>query len=208
MIVGELDPSALVHNLGGRWLTAEGYMKRHASCSYTHAAIDLVQSLNAERAWNPEEITGVRVATHSLAKPLLDRHPHNRLAAMFSLPFVISNAVVNGRVDPHTMQPGTEAFEAAEAFSDRVTVEIDDALDTYLPDLRCTEVTVEFADGSHLGLAQPNPIGDAHHLPLSAADIDDKLVALIGTEATEQINRTVTLLTDARSATEVLGRLP
>lgn len=179
-IVGSLDVDSLTDQLGHTWLAAGGYLKQHASCSYTHAAVDIVQSLLRGEPRQPEDVAAVRVVTHSLARPLLGRHPANRLAAMFSLPFVASNAVVNGRVDPDTMEPGSAAFEAAEAFSDRVDVEISPRLDAELPRRRCTEVVLEFADGTTLGLGQPNPIGDADHFPLGSDQVRHKLARLVG----------------------------
>ena len=206
-IVGTLDPDALVEELGGTWLAAEGYLKRHASCSYTHAAVDLVESLRAADARPAEDVASVRVVTTSLAQPLFGRHPRNRLAAMFSLPFVVANAVVNGRVDPGTMEPGSPEFAAAEAFSDRVSVEASADLDGWLPDRRCTEVVLEYRDGSTTGLAQPNPVGDALHFPLTDEDVHDKLVSLVGADATRHIHQAVRRLGDDAPAATVLRDL-
>ena len=98
-ILGTLDVDSLAADLGERWLTAQGYLKQHSSCSYTHPAVDLVHALADGGGWQRvEDIAAVRVRTHSLAEPLFRRHPDSRLAAMFSLPFVVSTAVVSGRV--------------------------------------------------------------------------------------------------------------
>ena len=208
-LVGTLDPDLLVAGLGTRWLTTEGYLKRHSSCSYTHAAVDLVQTLAAAGCWKrPEEVAAVQVRIHSLAAPLLRRGPHNRLAAMFSLPFVVSTAVVNGRVEPDTMAPDTDAFRAAQAFSERVEVTVDERLDGYLPDLRCTEVRVELRDGSWVELSQPNPIGDAGHFPLGRAEVEAKLRRLIGQRDAGLVARTVQELPGCRSVVPLLDQLP
>lgn len=206
-IVGTLDPAVLVEDLGSRWLTTQGYLKQHSSCSYTHTAIDLVQSLRTQRDWQPDEISRVRVTTNSLATSLLGRDTSSRLAAMFSLPFVVSTAMVNHSVDPATMEPGTARFRAAEAFMERVDVSVDTSMDAWLPDRRCTEVSIEFTDGEHLALAAPNPIGDADHFPFTAGDIARKLTALIGSDVTTHIQQSVRALATAPSATEALGAL-
>jgi len=182
-LVGELDPALLVEDLGVRWLTAEGYLKQHAACSYTHAAIDLVLALRAADGWGPDDVARARVGIHSLATPLLQRHPATRLAAMFSLPFVVATAAVSGAVTPTTMQPGTDAFAAAEAFSDRVEVEVRADLDRHLPARRVCEVEVELRDGRTLALVQPDPIGDTAHFPLTDADLVAKLDGLLGPTA-------------------------
>jgi 2-methylcitrate dehydratase PrpD len=179
-IVGTLDVASLGEGLGSSWLTAGGYLKQHACCSYTHAAVDIVLALRHGEPWPPQAVKRVHVSIHSLAQPLQGRHPENRLAAMFSLPFVVSNAVVNGRVDPGTMEPGSAEFRAAEEFSDRVEIEIAERLDAELPGRRCTEVAIELEDGVVMALGQPNPIGDADHFPLSDDQVLDKLAAMVG----------------------------
>ena len=206
-LVGQLDPESLVGDLGERWLAAEGYLKQHAACSYTHPAIDLVQALLAGGAWRADDVVAVRVRTHSLARPLLGRHPRNRLAAMFSLPFVVATAVVSGTVDPSTMEPGSAAFARAEAFSDRVEVVVDEALDAHLPHLRCTEVRVELADGSVVGLGAPNPLGDAHYFPLGPDEVRAKLERLLGVADAGAVLDAVAALPGAPDARPVLARL-
>ncbi|MFC4785520.1 MmgE/PrpD family protein [Nocardioides sp. MAHUQ-72] len=207
-MLGELDPGVLVRELGRRWLCAEGYLKRHAACSYTHAAVDIVQSLRTQRAWSPDEVVHVQVATHSLAAPLLRRDPTSRLAGMFSLPFVVALAATGVEVTPASMEPGTAAFERAQALSARVEVEIRDELDAYLPDRRITEVTVTFDDGESLALAQPNPIGDSAHFPLSEVEAVAKLDALLGASAGGGLLAAVRDLERAEDVTVALERLP
>ena len=198
-----------MEDLGQRWLTTEGYLKRHSSCSYTHVAVDLVQQLQRAGAWaSAEDVDSVRVRVHSLAAPLLGRGPATRLEAMFSLPFVVSTAVVSGRVDPDVMDPDSEAFEPAEAFSPRVDVVVDERLDAYLPALRCAEVELLLRDGSSVALAQSNPVGDVDHLPLGPDDVVQKLTGLIGGSDTERVLDVTRALAASPSATEVLDRLP
>lgn len=204
-LVGELDTDVLLAGLGDEpLLVTQGYLKQHAACSYTHAAIDIVASLHEAEPWSIDEVQRVRVSTHSLARPLLARHPRNRLAAMFSLPFVVACALVNGRVDPVTMTPGTAAFEAAEEVSERVVVEVDERLDAYLPQRRVTEVRIDLADGRSLALTQPNPVGDADHHPLDDLALRHKLEELVGTDRTARIEDTVRALAESADTARTL----
>lgn len=223
-----------------RWLAAEGYLKQHAACSYTHAAIDLVLALRAAagegsasgaaaggappagsaagagsaggagapRGWDADDVLGVRVVIHSLAAPLLQRHPANRLAAMFSLPFAVATAAVSGAVTPATMEPGTPAFAAAEAFSDRVHVEVSADLDRWLPARRVCEVEVALRDGRTLALAQPDPIGDARHFPLDDAALVTKLDGLLGPGVGAPLRAAVDRLVDADDVVTAWAALP
>jgi 2-methylcitrate dehydratase PrpD len=206
-IVGTLDAELLTDDLGRRWLINQGYLKRHSSCSFTHAAVDMVQTLRATRPWSLEDVSAVRVSVHSLARPLFGRHPESRLAAMFSLPFVVASAMVSGSIDPLTMSPGSEPYRDAEQFCDRVHVEVSDGLDACLPDRRCTELTIEFADGTWLGLGQPNPVGDADYFPLTADDVRSKLVSLVGASATRRVEDAVRDLPDAASVSALFMHL-
>jgi 2-methylcitrate dehydratase PrpD len=197
-LVGAVDVSSLTADLEERWLVTEGYLKRHSACSYTHAAIDLVQSLRPSGGWAADDVVAVHVGIHSLARPLLQRDPHNRLAAMFSLPFVVGAAMVSGSVDPAAMEPGTPAFEQAQQYSRRVDVEILDELDAWLPDRRVTQLRVEMRDGTSVALAQPNPIGDTAHFPLTGADVVEKIDRLLAVDV-ERRQSTADLLAALRA---------
>lgn len=167
-----------------------------------------MQSLRTAGRWKPEQVRRIKVGIHSLAEPLLHRHPENRLAAMFSLPFVVSTAAVSGTVTPTTMEPGTEAFAAAEQFSARVEVSIEPRLDAYLPALRCTEVAIDLVDGTSQALAQPNPIGDTDHFPFTAEQIEHKVRDLIGPERAGSVVGVVDALPDTDSVARLLDHLP
>lgn len=205
-LVGSLDPDVLVADLGTRWLAAEGYLKQHAACSFTHAAVDLVLALRRSGGWEPGDVARIDVRIHSLATPLLTRSPANRLAAMFSLPFTVATAAVSGVVSPATMTPGTSAFLAAEAFSERVQVEIAADLDAHLPTRRVCEVLVTLRDGSRVALAQPDPIGDTAHFPLDDAALVAKLdgLSLPGGSLLAAVRR----LVDAPDVVRALAELP
>jgi 2-methylcitrate dehydratase PrpD len=208
-ILGALDTDCLVSGLGRRWLITEGYLKRHSSCSYTHVAVDLVQELHRTAAWtDPEEVVHVQVRVHSLAEPLFTRHPTSRLAAMFSLPFVVSTAMVSQRVDPDVMTPGTPAFAAAEDFSARVGVTVDERLDHYLPDLRCTEVAVSLRNGSTVALAQSNPIGDVAFFPLGGEEVTEKLRHLLGHADAQRVVATMAALPTCAHVVDLFDQLP
>lgn len=205
-IVGELLPAHLIEDLGDRWLIGEGYIKQHSCCSYTHAAVDLVLALR-EHWGDPDEIAAIDVRIHSLAEPLFERHPRNRLSAMFSLPFVISTAVVSGRVTPDVMDPATRDFERAEDFSDRVTVAVSEELDAHLPHLRIAEVELTGRDGTVVSAAQSNPIGDTAHLPFDADAVAEKISRLIGTADAQRIRHVVDRLPGGASAMSTLAAL-
>ncbi|RRQ28626.1 2-methylcitrate dehydratase [Rhodococcus sp. Eu-32] len=203
-IVGSLDLDVLTADLGDRWLLLHGYAKRHASCSYTHAAIDSVQSIKAGATWTADDVEKVRVQTHSLAEPLFRRHPTTRLGAMFSLPFVVSAAFVTDDIDADALDPGGSVFPDAERFSSRVEVTTSDELDALLPHLRAAEVTVTLRDGEEISASTPNPVGDVDHLPMTYDDIHRKITRLIGTDA-DRLARVVERIPESRDVVALLS---
>jgi 2-methylcitrate dehydratase PrpD len=180
-IVGSLDADDLVRGLGRDWLVTEGYGKLHSSCSYTHVGIDIVQQLRRDHPFTPADVRGVRVGTHSLARPLFPAGPANRLAAMFSFPFVMAAAIINDRVDPAAMDPTGLHFAEASHLAELVRMEVLPDFDARLPLERWTSVDIDLVDGRTLSGSEPNPIGDADHAPLGGAEIDRKLQHLMGT---------------------------
>jgi 2-methylcitrate dehydratase PrpD len=193
-IVGRLDPERLTQGLGDEWLVLKGYLKRHASCAYTHAVVDAIQELRRDAAWDADDLSVIEVRTHHLVEPLLGTDAESRLGAMFSLPFVAAMACVAGAVDPDSMDPAGKHFGRARELSRRVRVEIDPHLDALLPHRRAAEVTLRLRDGSTLGVGVPNPVGDIDHLPLGPGEVIDKAARLVGDQ-------------DAKTILEVVGSL-
>jgi hypothetical protein len=91
---------------------------------------------------------------------------------------------------------------------DRVSVTVDERLDAYLPDRRCTEVEIELRDGSSMALAQPNPIGDTAHFPLGPEEVDAKLRRLLGPSDADLVTDVVARIPDCPSVVAVLDRVP
>lgn len=203
-IVGTLDLDRLTEGLGERWLLLEGYAKQHASCSYTHAAIDTVQSIRAHSSWRAEDVAAVKVRIHSLAIPLFERHPTTRLGAMFSLPFVVAAAFVTDSIDAAALDPDGPVFEAAETFSERVQVSAASDLDALLPQRRAAEVTVVLTNGEEITAVTPNPVGDVDHFPMDHDAVLAKVTRLIGAEDARKLADVIDQLPDTPNVAELL----
>jgi hypothetical protein len=59
-----------------------------------------------------------------------------------------------------------------------------------------------------VALCQPNPIGDADHFPLTAADVSEKLARLVGPVDAARVETVVTGLADSPDAAATLAELP
>lgn len=209
-LLGTFEPGALTAELGDRYDVVLGYGKRHASCSYTHPPIDAVLALRRRHPeLRPERIVSIRVETHRLAAGLDRTNWPTRLAAMFSIPYVVAAALVR---DGDHLEPDATAEAARDdpsmaALARRVDVEVAEDLDRRLPAERAARVTVTLDDGRSLVEFVPNPIGDADHHPLGSAEVDRKLTGLIGSAATSRLSAVIDMLPAADSAAETLAPL-
>ncbi|MDN3356420.1 MmgE/PrpD family protein [Actinomadura sp. DC4] len=205
-LLGGFDAAELTAELGTRWDVELGYFKRHASCSFTHPAADAVLELRPALAGRTvEEIT---VETNGLSAGLDRTTWDGRLAAMFSIPFVVASALVRGRVDPAAAtEPALHDPEVAEA-ARRVRVERAPDLDARLPAERAVRVTVRTADGARHVRELPNPVGDVDHRPLDENALLGLLDELLGDRGvTARLHACATRLPDAPAVGALLGAL-
>lgn len=179
-LLGELDARTLTEELGQRWDTGSGYFKRHASCSYTHPPADAALELRAQMgAIDPAAVSAIEVATHRLAAPLNRTYLPTRLAAMFSIPYVVAVALLHGDCGPRRFDEAHRADPDTHRLLERTEVVALEAFDVRLPDERAARVTVSLADGRVMTAEAPNPIGDVDHHPFGRGEILAKLDDLL-----------------------------
>jgi len=148
---GEARPQELVAGLGESWAILDGYSKMHACCQYAHSTVEAVLGARAAtptpRPW--QDIEEVRIATHALARPMINDRPATTLAGKFSLPHIAAAVWVHG----HAGAPAfaTESLTDPRIASLRSKVKVE-ALTPELapPNDRPARVTVRFTDGSTL----------------------------------------------------------
>ncbi|WP_051579653.1 MmgE/PrpD family protein [Pseudonocardia acaciae] len=202
-LLGEFDPGRLTELLGERYDVLGNYFKRHASCSFTHPAADLALRARSElfdgvaAAEIARRVAAVRVDTHALGAGLNRTGWHNRLSAMFSVPFVVAAALLDGKVGPEQAVDDPKLAELAR----RVEVTEDPELTRRLPDQRAARMTVLTEDGRRWVEEVPNPVGDSDFHPLGR----DQLAELFGDPDT--LWDVVDRLPRAQGARELLGRL-
>jgi 2-methylcitrate dehydratase PrpD len=203
-LLGTFDPDTLTDELGDRFDVALGYFKRHASCSYTHPPADAVLELRARHpGLAADDVTSIEVATHRLAAPLDGVEFPTRLAAMFSVPYVVAVALVHGTCAPAAFDDAHRGDPAVVRLARATKVTCAPELDARLPGERPARVVLHLADGSSLSAEAPNPIGDADHHPFGHADVVAKLGALLGDRDAAALADAVAALPSAASLAQV-----
>jgi 2-methylcitrate dehydratase PrpD len=206
-LLGDLDVPRLVDDLGTSFAVTTGYFKRHASCSYTHPPADAMLDIRAGGV-RPADVVAVEVRTHHLAAALNSRETPTRLAAMFSIPYVVAATLVHGRFDTTASGATARVDPEIHRLMAATTVTHDADLDARLPQERPARVTVRLVDGRTRTVEVPNPIGDADHHPLGRADLIDKLDALLEPGEARGIGELVDGLPTATDAAAALAHLP
>ncbi len=177
-VLGSFDPAELTDGLGSRWDVELGYFKRHASCAFTHPAVDTV--LRLREGLDVDEVTEVVLEVPSMVAALDDPRPQTRLAAMFSLPFVTATAVLHGVVEPGSYTTERLQDPRLNELAARVRVITAPDLDRRLPAERGARVLLRCRDGTKAQRAVRNPIGDADHQPFDEPGLLRVLAGLLG----------------------------
>lgn len=208
-ILGRIDPDALTSALGRDLAVTGGYMKRHASCSYTHPPADAVLALRDQLdARDGAAIAEILVETHHLAVGLDRMEWPSRLAAMFSIPYVVATSLIAGACTPEQFDDAHRADPGRRELASRVRVLHDPALDRRLPAERVARLTVRGTDGRQRTVEMANPVGDADFRPLTEADLHAKAAALLGSPSdAERIVALASELVTAPDVAVTLGEL-
>jgi 2-methylcitrate dehydratase PrpD len=208
-ILGEFDPGELTDGLGERFDIELGYFKRHASCSYTHPPADAALEILGE---NPELdhelVQEVIVETHGVAAPLNHTDCSTRLAAMFSIPYVMGVALVTGGCGPEAFGESRRADPAVRRLVGVTRVIGTEEFDRRLPEERAARVALKLRDGATLVAEVPNPVGDVAHHPFGLREIRDKLDGLLEGGAGEKLEALARNLLECKNVNDVLGDLP
>lgn len=165
--------------LGERYNITHMTQKNHGCCGHTFAAIDAMLALR-DAGLRPEDVASVTVNTYQTALDVTGNfQPNTAFEAKFSLPYVISHALVYGSVRLDAFEPARLTDATVRGLMPRVELVADPDLTASFPGQRAARVTVRTTDGRELQHFAPYRKGDPE-APLSDADLNDKFAELAG----------------------------
>lgn len=206
-LLGELRVEQLTEELGERFDITLGYFKRHSSCSYTHPPADAVIELREQEVVDIDRVSRVVVETNELAAPLVRTDVPTRLAAMFSIPFVVAVALNEGAVLPASFDEAHRRDPRILQLMRKVDVRQTAEMTARLPAERAARVSVTLDDGRQVTREVPNPIGDADHHPFGRDEVLHKFGLLIGAPDAAVVADVVDRLPDATDAGSLIPTL-
>lgn len=172
------DWSEVAATLGRDFHITRMTFKNHACCGHTFAAIDGALEVKRRLQVSPEDIARIHVATYASALEVAGNpDPNTPAEARFSLPYVVSSALVHGSVRLAAATPQRIHDAATRALMDRLELTVDPELDAAFPGQRAARVTLTTRDGRVESFLQPTRKGDPE-MPLSDADLDEKFLEL------------------------------
>ena len=174
----DADASKLAQGLGTRWALAETSFKFHASCRHTHPAADALQALMREHHLAADAVAKVVTQVHQGAidvlGPVVD--PQTVHQAKFSMGTVLGLVAVQGRAGLTEFDADYKA-PAVVAFRDKVSMVLDEEVDTAYPARWIGKVQVTTTDGRQLAARVDEPKGDPGNT-LSRPELEDKALRL------------------------------
>lgn len=207
-LLGSLDAGALLRSLDGPGAITRGYLKRHASCAYTHPPADAAIEIRRACADVATlDIARIDVATHSLAATLNRTEPGSRLAAMFSVPHVVAVALRDGQCLPAGFDESARRDPELARLRAVTSVTPDPDFDTAFPHNRGARVTITLRSGATHSAEVPDAIGDCDYRPLGSDALRGKLAALLGDRDTARLEGLVHGLATAPTARAAFAAL-
>ena len=173
---GRYDTDQLVEGLGQEYAILKTYFKPHASCRWSHPAIDGVLELVSRHRLKPQEIESVWVEAFYEATRLDRPVPDTAIAAQFSIPFCIALALLYGRVGLAEMTEANLHNPEVLRLARKVKITINPEYDRQFPEKTVSKVTLYTSSGSFTTTVE-FPKGNPEN-PLSDAELLEKFRAL------------------------------
>ncbi|HEY9517512.1 MAG TPA: MmgE/PrpD family protein [Gemmatimonadaceae bacterium] len=197
------DWSRAVEELGERYNIMSVTVKNHACCGHTFAAIDGALALRRREGIRADEIEQVAVDTYQTALDVTGNHdPATEFEAKFSLPFVVSSALVHGSVRLDAFTPERLSDPAVRRLMSSFQLRADPEMNAAFPGRRSARVRLRTRGGEELEYFQPTRRGDPD-LPLTDEELDEKFrelaIPVLGSERGERLLGTLWSLDSAHS---------
>ncbi len=185
-------PHLLTEGLGERWMLDEITVKPYAACSDIHPMIQAAAELREIHGIRPERI--VRIDAEGPTKAATQNDLDGTvsvMAAQYSAQFNIAAALLADPSDPATYEPGNLKDPALGAMQAKVaTVSADAEFDETYAWKMGGRVRIALDDGSVLERTIIGQKGSMHS-PLTAHELDQKFVGLVGAHRAAPLSEAV-----------------
>ena len=199
-----VDLSRLTENLGKSYRIMETTFKPYPCCKGIHAAIDGMLDLNREYHFNPGEVKEIIIGGYEKLVKMHDIYePATPMAAQFSIPYVVSVALLKG-------SPGLEAFTDKSIkdrkvldFARKVRTVVDPEVVPYFPENEPSKVTVRLKSAKSYSKTVIHSKGTPEN-PMDGIELEDKFRAFASPVISKRrVEKTIQLIRQLDTLTKV-----
>ncbi|WP_454829810.1 MmgE/PrpD family protein [Paraburkholderia xenovorans] len=152
--------------------------KNYACCGHAFASIGAILALRDEHGLMAANIASIHVEAYKATVDVVSNaNPKTAFEAKFSLPYVVSHALVYGSVRLQAFEPERRDDPVLRDLMKRITLVEDPEQTARFPSQRSARMTVTTVDGQKYSLFQPYRKGDPED-PLTDGQINDKFMEL------------------------------
>ena len=173
-------PGMLNAALGEKFEIANTSVKIYPCCAILQSTLEAVTKLRAKHGITKEKVKVMRVGSGERAVAQNnERKPADVMAAQYSLPFCASLAMQDDPIDPRLYTKQLLADPSIKSFMEKITMHVDDTMQSAYPRSMGARVSVELADGRVVEEA----IVDAHGTalaPCTDLELEQKFRRLAG----------------------------
>ena len=204
---GNCDWSRATDGLGSRYNIMAVTIKNHGCCGHTFAAIDGALAIRARQALAPLEIERIEVETYQTALDVTGNfEPATEFEARFSLPYVVTTALVHGSVRLDAFTHERLADRRVRHLMRHFELRVDPPIEAAFPAQRAARVIVHASGNRRFEFFQPTRKGDPD-LPLTDQELEGKYLELatpvVGGERADRLLETVRSLESLRTARNI-----
>ncbi len=163
-----------IDSLGTTFEILGVYFKPHASCRWTHTAIDATLALMEENSLAADDISKITVATRERSAELKSTRPISIEQAQYSYPFVLGAVLAYGNQGPGSITEDKLSDPAILKQADKVTTAVEPALASERWPAR---VIIQTTDGRRFERQKLIPRGDPEE-PMSRDELRTKFISL------------------------------
>lgn len=164
--------------LGTRYNIQSITQKNHGCCGHTFAAIDAMLDIRQQYKIDATQIESIRVDTYKTALDVTGNfEPRTAFEAKFSLPYVVSHALLYGAVRLNAFEDKRLADVDLRTLMAKTKLNADPELSAKFPGVRAARVTITMRNGQVIEQFAPCRKGDPE-APLTDADLNDKFIEL------------------------------
>ncbi|NYT35856.1 MmgE/PrpD family protein [Allopusillimonas soli] len=178
-LAGGPDWQHSLDGLGRHYNITQITQKNHGCCGHTFAAIDAALHLRNVQGIKAEDIERIDVHTYRTALDVTGNFmPATAFECKFSLPYVVSHALVFNSVRLDAFQQARLQDQTVRSLMSRLSLHEDEALTASFPRQRAARVAIQTRDGRCLTHFSPWRQGDPES-PLTDEALTEKYAELV-----------------------------